>query len=1063
LKKKSVMILLVMILLAAFSSAAGYEPWPPSTKIFVNPVETTGSYGETFELKIDISNAAHVNAWEIYLRFDPSILTVSNYESGGFLSRAGPAYPLVFSNQSIMGYIQTGELLQDLSETEGNGTLIILSFTVVGGGDCDLALFNTALYDHVLSPLTHSTEDGTFSSPIVTNGIAYTRADGSVDPSNASIQRNGDTYTLTDNIAVDSDHDGIIVERNNMTLNGAGFTIQGNGTRKGILLKGKYNVTIQNVTAKAFEQGIAFFSSNSNTLIGNSITNCSCGVLLNRSSNITLNGSNITENNWIGVRVYFTSGSVLERNNIAGNNNGILLEASGTNGLWENNITASNGYGIGLIRSFNNVILGNSMTANVYDGIYLVSSSNNTIDENNIMATTHDCIFLYASSNNTVKGNYLTDCEFGIVLQASSDNNIFRNNIATSRNSAITLDSSMNNTVTENELTSSSWVGIYLYSSSNNTMIANNMTANGGGIYVDMSSNNSIHGNSMSRNDFGIEFYKSLYNRLCENDIAENQFFGISFYESSSNKALGNNVTGNTYGIGLSLCTSNIIGENNIGMNTNFGIGISESSKNVISNNNFLSNYKQVELWSTELANVWDDGYVSGGNFWSDYSGVDADGDGIGDIPYSIGVNNTDHYPLMAPFSKNDTSVIPVAEFIYSPLDVIAGQTTVIFDATYSQCINGTIIRYFWDFGDGRTAIGKVANHTYDSYGDYEVTLTVVSNSRLSSSQTQSINVKESPVANFTCLPDSNLSVGQSIVFDASGSNPRGGAITTYVWDFGDGNITSTVEPVIIHTYTFPEPFNITLRVLDSEGLNSSSSQIRTVRMPTFLSVSTNPPSSLTGFSVNVTGELHDLYGNGLKDETVVLYYTFAGISTWTPITSVNTDGLGHYIAIWFPPAAGSFTIKTEWNGNSTHFGSSSNVTLSILVHNNQFVFSVESNSTIDGLAFNTTNWELGFTAAGPNGTEGYAKITVSKLLVANISNVEVLIDENECDYVVTSKDDSWLLTFNYVHSSHRIIVDLDTTVVADHLSLHILILLMTAMQFAISVLKRERLKQRLV
>jgi hypothetical protein len=73
-------------------------------------------------------------------------------------------------------------------------------------------------------------------------------------------------------------------------------------------------------------------------------------------------------------------------------------------------------------------------------------------------------------------------------------------------------------------------------------------------------------------------------------------------------------------------------------------------------------------------ANIWDKGYPSGGNYWSDYEGVDADGDGIGDTPYVIlsvsykfdetpnpgppvpifgepDGNNVDSYPLMAPIN----------------------------------------------------------------------------------------------------------------------------------------------------------------------------------------------------------------------------------------------------------------------------------------------------------------------------------------------------------------------------------------------------------------------------
>jgi hypothetical protein len=57
--------------------------------------------------------------------------------------------------------------------------------------------------------------------------------------------------------------------------------------------------------------------------------------------------------------------------------------------------------------------------------------------------------------------------------------------------------------------------------------------------------------------------------------------------------------------------------------------------------------------------NVWDDGYPSGGNYWSDYKGIDVKSgpnqdqprsDGIGDTPYVIDANNQDRYPLMNPY-----------------------------------------------------------------------------------------------------------------------------------------------------------------------------------------------------------------------------------------------------------------------------------------------------------------------------------------------------------------------------------------------------------------------------
>jgi parallel beta-helix repeat protein len=109
----------------------------------------------------------------------------------------------------------------------------------------------------------------------------------------------------------------------------------------------------------------------------------------------------------------------------------------------------------------------------------------------------------------------------------------------------------------------------------------------------------------------------------------------------------------------------NIISGNEIAKNKEFGVGIAESSDNIFYHNNFTDNPCQVTCGRRSI-NIWDDGYPSGGNYWSDYTGVDlfggpyqnmTGGDGIGDTPYIIDANNQDRYPLMAPFSTFEAGV----------------------------------------------------------------------------------------------------------------------------------------------------------------------------------------------------------------------------------------------------------------------------------------------------------------------------------------------------------------------------------------------------------------------
>ncbi|UCE80446.1 MAG: right-handed parallel beta-helix repeat-containing protein [Methanobacteriota archaeon] len=70
----------------------------------------------------------------------------------------------------------------------------------------------------------------------------------------------------------------------------------------------------------------------------------------------------------------------------------------------------------------------------------------------------------------------------------------------------------------------------------------------------------------------------------------------------------------------------------------------------LVYNNNFMENGQNVYIWES-VAVVWDCGPVLGGNYWSDYTGIDSDGDGLGDTPYEIAPDCIDRYPLILPYS----------------------------------------------------------------------------------------------------------------------------------------------------------------------------------------------------------------------------------------------------------------------------------------------------------------------------------------------------------------------------------------------------------------------------
>jgi parallel beta-helix repeat protein len=115
-------------------------------------------------------------------------------------------------------------------------------------------------------------------------------------------------------------------------------------------------------------------------------------------------------------------------------------------------------------------------------------------------------------------------------------------------------------------------------------------------------------------------------------------------------------ITAFYYGIYLGSSSYNSISGNNIA-NNGYGIWLEYSSNNSIYHNNFVDNAFQV--YTENSVNVWDDGYPSGGNYWSDYTSVDlysgpyqneTGSDGIGDTLYTIDAYNRDNYPLMSPY-----------------------------------------------------------------------------------------------------------------------------------------------------------------------------------------------------------------------------------------------------------------------------------------------------------------------------------------------------------------------------------------------------------------------------
>jgi parallel beta-helix repeat protein len=271
-----------------------------------------------------------------------------------------------------------------------------------------------------------------------------------------------------------------------------------------------------------------------------------------------------------------------------------------------------------------------------YDGIIISYRKNITITNMDISPFGHGVRMDYAS-NNTILGNKMRVFT-GVSLLYSDYNQIIGN-----------------------EITDGYGVS---GSGSNNLILGNNFTSGlsggGNGMGVYLSGDNNTISHNIIRHEVSLNLGSCHYNTISNNTILDGES-GILLAKSSNNLVFGNVIKGKEDSRSGALYISedsfgNIVFANNFENNAlavSLGAQVADTVWNNVYNNtfyhnNFVDNVQDVWVASGAPFNSWDDG--ENGNYWSDYAGADADGDGIGDTPYFIADNNQDNYPLMTAF-----------------------------------------------------------------------------------------------------------------------------------------------------------------------------------------------------------------------------------------------------------------------------------------------------------------------------------------------------------------------------------------------------------------------------